>query len=330
MNDEQRREITEIPTTLRAKLYVWIFERQIRHATRLPYFAVAYLDHLIAEHNKTGEDLGSADEIIARLKKNHERLTWGDLYALERILASAWTAEQINSGIGALKFRLKQVAGDSTFEAYEKSRPQAADSLEARRAELLGLLQLLHWYYFLLPIRNRLRINKVNFSIWMLVFWSIMQAAWIFFCWRIKFPPMAMVFGWVFYLGIVGGYISALRRLQNLDMAGDPLIAIYNIEASASALWLSPLLGAAFAMILSLLFIGGLVSGSVFPRFQEVTWKIVTLRDWLCAVQPNGYKDYAVLLVWSFIAGFAERLVPDSLDKLIAEQNAKKTVGGKS
>jgi hypothetical protein len=41
-------------------------------------------------------------------------------------------------------------------------------------------------------------------------------------------------------------------------------------------------------------------------------------------IQPIAVEDWGKLLIWSFIAGFAERFVPDTLDRLIARSEYKK------
>jgi hypothetical protein len=40
------------------------------------------------------------------------------------------------------------------------------------------------------------------------------------------------------------------------------------------------------------------------------------------------FSDYAKLMVWSFLAGFAERLVPDTLSRFVAQGTSKG--GGKA
>lgn len=68
------------------------------------------------------------------------------------------------------------------------------------------------------------------------------------------------------------------------------------------------LFGAVFASLLFLAFIGGLIQGSLFPQFEgDGGWFSTIFRP----------PSWARLMVWSFIAGFSERFVPDLLDNLI-------------
>jgi len=74
-------------------------------------------------------------------------------------------------------------------------------------------------------------------------------------------------------------------------------------------------------MVLMLLFISGILQGKIFPAFSPLSadsgqnpmsyWAFTQLL-------PKTSADYALLFLWSFIAGFAERFVPDALDRIIS------------
>ena len=38
--------------------------------------------------------------------------------------------------------------------------------------------------------------------------------------------------------------------------------------------------------------------------------------------RPSAASDVAKLIVWSFLAGFAERLVPDALDRIVSQSQS--------
>ena len=96
----------------------------------------------------------------------------------------------------------------------------------------------------------------------------------------------------------------------------------YCWSASAVGQTIAPVTGLIFALVLSLFFAGGVLSGSVFPDFSDpkAEWFMVLFKG----------KALAVWLLWAFVAGFCERMVPDALDTLAKQQtdnNAKATPG---
>jgi vacuolar-type H+-ATPase subunit I/STV1 len=49
---------------------------------------------------------------------------------------------------------------------------------------------------------------------------------------------------------------------------------------------------------------------------------ILQIKDFLKETGPKDGVSFALLIIWSFIAGFAERLVPDTLNRLVAKNEA--------
>ena len=115
--------------------------------------------------------------------------------------------------------------------------------------------------------------------------------------------------------GVLGGLVSTLRRIQAVSLVNTPFTDTVELDFGQVGVFLSPLFGAVFAMALYLLFMGGFldatVSGThIFPTLDPATGNCVT------------DSDFSKLLVWSFIAGFAEKLVPDVLDRLAVKSDA--------
>jgi hypothetical protein len=100
--------------------------------------------------------------------------------------------------------------------------------------------------------------------------------------------------------GSIGVMLSLVLRRRIDDhlsrlTVGRILIVVYGV-------------GAIFAILLLALFVGGFLQGNLFPDFSKGdSW--ITLRF--------RVPDWGKLVVWSFIAGFSERLIPTLFDRLI-------------
>lgn len=116
--------------------------------------------------------------------------------------------------------------------------------------------------------------------------------------------------------GMVGGSLSMVRRLQAIT----PRCGDANLETSFCSLWragiTSCLLGGIFAVILIYIFLTGALKGPLFPAFEGAEQIGATLPTNL------SLATMAKVVVFSFLAGFAERLVPDALDRLVAASKA--------
>jgi hypothetical protein len=124
--------------------------------------------------------------------------------------------------------------------------------------------------------------------------------------------------------GATGGMMSVIQRVQTDTPESDAITNLWALSQAETAVFFAPVTGLIFALVLSLFFAGGVLSGSVFPDFSDPQYQ----SEWF-RVLFDG-KALAVWLLWAFVAGFCERMVPDALDTLAKQQadnNAKATPG---
>jgi hypothetical protein len=146
--------------------------------------------------------------------------------------------------------------------------------------------------------------------------------------------------------GFVGGLMSLLQRVQSVPAQGDSLFSLASIAHGWRGVFLAHISGAVFAFLLFVMFAGELVQGSIFPKLKSVSnppvsqtgspsaptqeptptpapsptpGDPISLTQFLIATNPVDAVSYALLVIWFFIAGFAERLVPDTLSKLVVQ-----------
>jgi hypothetical protein len=130
--------------------------------------------------------------------------------------------------------------------------------------------------------------------------------------------PVFGAYWLVVFAGTLGALVSILRRIQNMTLDGNSDTNLVELERNSSSITYSPLLGAVFALLLLFLFMSGLLSGALFPKASDSHTRI------FLGCVPSTCVELAKLIVWSFIAGFAEKFVPDALDKLQKESSSQK------
>lgn len=229
---------------------------------------------------------------------------------------------------------------------------QAMVANEVLRADIRYLLGQFYLYYSLMPLREELRDELTRRARkWTLIFLSIfglllvLNLIFISQLFKTIGGVIYSTVGVVIFAGIMGGCVSMLQRIQSAPNEGD---ALYNLAALShgwKGISLSPLYGSIFAMLLYVLFIAGILQGAVFPQIAPPPAAVAAPSPAAPAssnpppassaavasssttmpfsgAAPVDAKSYALLVIWSFIAGFAERLVPDTLNRLVSKNQS--------
>ena len=294
----------------------------MRQATSqcLPDFGQAYLDHVMAEYELLPPSPGNTlpehiDTILRKYGYRREELTWGDLYLLEKYVLGKQPLETVRRRLSTLRENYREIAGQNNYEAYlQLQSSQESNSLSAEekvRADVGRLLDALHWAYSLIPTRERLRSEIIR-NIGITVLLCLIPFGVSFLLLYLKGYKLSATILAVLFMGALGGFVSLQQRIQNIPTDGDPVLTILQLYNGQLSLYLAPLTGAIFAFVVFLLFIGDILSGAVFPNIKNLV--LYRPVEYGSLLEP---LNYGKLLVWSFVVGFAERFVPDTLTTLV-------------
>lgn len=215
------------------------------------------------------------------------------------------------------------------------------------RAEYQTLLRELHWSYISAPAKEH---HRGRFLIWLSVSLGLLLIT-------ILLAGGDPVFSAIVTCGAIGAWLSAFQRLQSPGSKTTILLNLRRTKLAGLSFFLSPWIGSLSAVILSLIFAGGIIGGKFFPvvRYTDqldagstnmlrssalpgtnspvlstnapaaastnrapLQWHEHGVQKW----HFGADTEFALLLVWAFVAGFSERLVPDLLSRI-----AKKTEG---
>jgi len=134
-------------------------------------------------------------------------------------------------------------------------------------------------------------------------------------------PPILVL---VTLAGMLGAFFSALTRLYQVDQLSVALISPTVSQLSGWHLFMysfvPPMVGAIASVALYVGFVSGLVAGGLFPVMEcKGAGPCNDLYGVLTFYGPKDAPDYGKVLIWSFVAGFSERMVPDMLQSLVAK-----------
>lgn len=257
-----------------------------------------------------------ADAIAGRIERN-EAIEWEDLYRLELAIVKLEPEPMLQRRAWILRNEYEELASAEEVADYKASKPPSENQTtkagwDLLRADLVRLQEELNWRYVSLWTLERFRGLLMNGVFWsgilVLLIYGGLAASVMYF-----FHLNGTLLWLIAAAGVVGGLASTLRRVQEANLSGNTDVELAGMNNGNLSIYLSPGLGGLFALVLACLIASGLLSGAVFPTLKAEMF----CGTFECSDFAN--RDIAKLLIWSFIAGFSERFVPDRLAKLASD-----------
>jgi hypothetical protein len=327
-----------------------------------PTEAQSYFDHLLGEYALIPQEAVS-EQYKAEVKELHDKkpaaLTWDNLLKLELILLEIMPVERLLRKAWVTRTRFRDVVGAEVYQEYLGTNPPlhqfsppitsppsgnadlpdappphvyfdpyniTYDEERALRGDLQVILEDTFWRFRIRTAWEERRNWFAKAFGWIYGVIVLLGLGSVIFLIYLpagnadKLHPIFTLLA-VTLTGALGGFVSMLQRLQSLPSGGqrnENLIEM--VYGRDSILSQSLLSGACFSLVLLFIFLGGLLRGGLFPDYPDQNG--ATFIHLLRTVSLDG-TQFAKLLVWSFIAGFAERFVPDFLDRFSAKEKAR-------
>jgi hypothetical protein len=294
----------------------------------------------LAHWNKANEKKLCLDQQIKlRLKLNPT-----EVFGLELLVLHLMSDERLLSKAWSIREAYRRLVPDDMYRKYEESKPPsfcrdvldnvvivsakviaANEAYRAKvRADAEDLLNATHWWYTNSNYREQ-RIQSVKRKLCVGLFLCTSLVVILSACNKTE-PSAALVLLTVVLMGGMGAILSIGRRMlpvssQNVTES-DPIIKATQFDHGGIGILLSIFAGGAAALVLYLLMVAGLhrLGDQLMPQFVSPClysdWCNLSLNSFFASLIPVDTKSFAMVLCWSFVAGFAEKFVPDILDRM--------------
>ncbi len=263
----------------------------------------------------------TANAIRKKAEVCSRSLTIGDAILFERMLIRLLPEAYLRRKASGLRERFRRLIEPEEYQFYLESGPPdpLQGDLAQLRTDVDEVLNRINYIYVISPFKEEMRTRiSSRISGLLLLFLSSVG---IFIFYRTSDPSTRLIPALVpvVIAGAIGGFVSVQQRIQTAPTGGDAIRGVLSLYDGWFSVYLSPLTGSISATILYFLFVGEFLKGSMFPEINDpaVAGRAIDFQAFFSTIGPKNGVEYAKLIVWAFVAGFAERLVPDTLNRLV-------------
>jgi hypothetical protein len=289
------------------------------------YYKMLIGQYRLVDETRKGKTPTAAAVIeeVIRMAEQTGAICWEDLYTIDKALLQFLTREEMECRLLFLADMYREIAGDQNFASRIKIKIAELKGVsdETLRGELSELVDDMYRHLALYTACRKSR-RKIMRSLVIFLLILLLCPVVLIFKYDGNMPPIL----YITIAGMIGGMVSAIRRLQEAASTDTNTLTYIDLKYGWLNILLAPIYGATFSLVLLLFFTAGFLKGELFPVMitmtEEIADKAGTVSDvmqyFFVNTYPEAGADCAKLIVWSFIAGFAEQFVPDTLDRLIA------------
>jgi hypothetical protein len=259
-----------------------------------------------------------APDALQRLKgllNSTQSRSWSDAYEIEQMLVYLFDEETLKIELGVRSLEAHRTLHPALADLYTREMI-GVNSPERQRGLLARLVNDLQWRYTVNEVKRRYSQDITSRTGWLFALALLIFAVWTAYI--VLSKSLAGDVHLLIFAALAGTWGAAFSMLGSLKSR---LTASELDDLKLMRPWVMllsrALIGTGAGCVLYFFLRSGLLGGSAFPQ--------LTTLDTAGEVVPR--KDLALLIIWCFIAGFSEKLVPSILEKTESRAGSTATAG---